>query len=439
MNEWERRVSRRAFLAAGGLGVAAFLAEAGGAVVRAAMSGTTPGVTEPRGMLGLVKRWLAPPHVPLEEVALPALPPAPAQPSLRAAFRRPGLRVKIGQMLIVGFHGTAAGPGTEIHDEITELAVGGVVLFDRTAPVRGSVRNISSPGQLRSMTAQLQAAAAATPPGTPLVIAVDEEGGSVARLGPRNGFPGTMTAASVGARNDPAFTAGQAAAIGRTLASVGINLDLAPVVDVNINPANPAIGSIGRSFSGDPARVTAQARAFVAGLRSRGVRATLKHFPGQGSATGDTHLGVVDVTRRWTDAELAPFAALVASGDADAVMVAHIFNARLDPLRPASLSQAVVTGLLRDRLGFTGVIVSDDLQMQAIQSAYAWEEAVALAVEAGIDLLMIADPPQGGGLVGHTIDVIEDLVASGRVSEARIDASYDRIQRRKATLLRAPR
>ena len=438
MTPWERRVSRRAFLVAGGLGAAAFLAEAGGAVVRAAMGGAAGGVTEPRGLSALVKRWLAAPRVGLEEVAVPTLPPAPVQPVLRAAFRRPGLRVKIGQMLIVGFHGTTAGPGTEIHDEITELGLGGVVLFDRTGGARSGVRNISSPSQLRALTGQLQAAAAATPPGTPLVIAVDEEGGSVARLGQRNGFPGTMTAASLGARNDPAFTTARAAAIGRTLASVGVNVDLAPVVDINVNPSNPAIGSNGRSFSADPNRVTVQARAFVAGLRSGHVRATLKHFPGQGSATGDTHLGVVDVTQHWTEAELAPFAALVASGDADAMMVGHIFNARLDPVRPASLSHAVVTGLLRDRLGYKGVIVSDDLQMGAIRAVYAWEEAVALAVAAGIDLLMIADPPQGGGLVSHTVDVIEDLVAAGRVSEARIDASYDRIQRLKGTLLRAP-
>ena len=116
-------------------------------------------------------------------------------------------------------------------------------------------------------------------------------------------------------------------------------------------------------------------------------------------------------------------------------MTGHIFNARLDARHPATLSRAVVTGILRERLGYAGVILSDDLQMGAIRAAYGWQEAVTLAVEAGIDLLMIADPPQAGpSLVGRTIDIIEDLVAAGRVSEARIDASYDRIQRLKATL-----
>ena len=368
-------------------------------------------------------------------MAIAPLPTAPAQPALRASFRRPDLRIKIGQMLLVGFRGTSAGDGTLIHREITEHAIGGVVLFDRVGTASRVVRNISSPAQLRRLTAQLQATARATPPGTPLIVAVDEEGGSVARLGPRNGFPATMGAATLGARGDPDFTTAQAAAIGRTLASVGVNLDLAPVVDVNVNPRNPAIGRVGRSFSADPGIVTAQARAFVAGLRSQGVRATLKHFPGQGSAAGDTHLGVVDVTRRWSETELEPFAALVASGDADAVMTGHIFNARLDARHPATLSRAVVTGILRERLGYAGVILSDDLQMGAIRAAYGWQEAVTLAVEAGIDLLMIADPPQAGpSLVGRTIDIIEDLVAAGRVSEARIDASYDRIQRLKATL-----
>jgi beta-N-acetylhexosaminidase len=432
-----RRISRRAFLVGGGLGLAAFLGEAGSTVVRAAMGQGRLGISEPRGLAGIVKRWLLPPRVALEEVATIPLPIAPAQPALRASFRRPDLRIKIGQMLLIGFRGNSGGAGTQIHREITDHAIGGVVLMDRVAGSGRLVRNISSPAQLRRLTAELQAAALATAPGTPLIVAVDEEGGSVARLSPRNGFPATMSAATLGARNDPAFTTARAAEIGHTLASVGINLNLAPVVDVNVNPRNPAIGRNGRSFSADAGVVTAQARAFVAGLREGGVRATLKHFPGQGSAAADTHLGVVDVTRRWTDVELQPFAALVASGDADAVMTGHIFNARLDARHPATLSRAVVTGILRDRLGYGGVIVSDDLQMGAIRAAYGWDEAVALAVAAGIDLLMIADPPQSGGsLVGRTIDLIEDLVAAGRVTEARIDASYDRIQRLKASLLR---
>lgn len=374
------------------------------------------------------------------ELLAPRTPPVRgAQPVMTAVLRRPGLRTKIGQMLLIGFRGTTANAGSPIITEITRNAVGGVVLFDRVSARSSTVRNIASPKQLRSLVATLQAAALATAPNTPLIVAVDQEGGSVARLNRRNGFPATYTAASLGTRNDLAFTRGQGAAIGRTLASMGINLNLAPVVDVNVNPRNPAIGRNGRSFSANPRQVTAHATAFIDGTHGAGVRVTLKHFPGQGSAAGDTHLGVVDVTRRWTDAELAPFASIVAAGKADAVMTGHLFNARWDRSHPATLSAKVVIGMLRDRLGFGGVIVSDDLQMGAITAEYGWNEAVALALRAGIDLLMIADPPQRGvSLVTRTIDLIEDMVNRGQIDEARIDASYDRIQALKGTLLRGP-
>lgn len=438
-DDLERLLSRRRFLIGAGLGVAAFLAEAGGTVARAAI-GERPSVQEPRLITGRgVKRWNPDPYVTPEQLSPRVLPARGAQPVMVADLRRPGLRTKIGQMLLVGFRGTTADPRSRIIADITRNAVGGVVLFDRVGSRTSAVRNISSPGQLRTLVTTLQAAALHTPPGSPLIVAVDQEGGAVARLNPRNGFAATPTAASLGARNDLAHTRAQATTMAGALAAMGINLNLAPVVDVNVNPWNPAIGRNGRSFSADPRRVVAHAGAFVDGHRGRGVRTTLKHFPGQGSAAGDTHLGVVDVTRRWTDAELAPFAALITAGRADAVMTGHIFNARLDPAHPATLSAAVVTGMLRERLGFGGVVVSDDMQMGAIRAAYGWDEAVALAVLAGIDLLMIADPPtRGASLVTRTIDVIEDLVAAGRISEARIDASYDRIQALKATLIRGP-
>jgi beta-N-acetylhexosaminidase len=434
-----RPLSRRAFLAGGALGLGAFLTEAGGNVVRATIA-PHPDIREPRFITGRgAKIWDPDPYLTPERLAPRAAPVRGAQPAMTAEFRRPGLRTKIGQMLLIGFRGTTADARSPIVAEITRNAVGGVVLFDRVGGRASTIRNISSPAQLRTLVATLQAAGMATPPGAPLIVAVDQEGGSVARLSPRFGFPATYTAASLGARNDPAFTRAQGEAIGRTLASVGINLNLAPVVDVNINPRNPAIGRNGRSFSSDPRRVISQAGAFVDGQHAVGVRTTLKHFPGQGSAAGDTHLGVVEVTRRWTDAELRPFGALIASGQADAVMTGHIFNARLDPAHPATLSARVVTGLLREQLGFRGVVISDDMQMGAIRAAYGWDEAVALAIAAGVDILTIADPPtRGASLVTHTIDLIEDLVASGRISEARIDASYDRIQAFKATLLHAP-
>jgi beta-N-acetylhexosaminidase len=179
--------------------------------------------------------------------------------------------------------------------------------------------------------------------------------------------------------------------------------------------------------------VTAQATAFIqAHHQVAGVACAVKHFPGQGSASGDTHLGVVDVSDAWTDTELRPFAELIGAGLPDAVLTAHIFNAKLDAEHPATLSVPTITGILRERLGYDGPVISDDLQMGAIREAYGHDEAVALAIEAGIDILLIANQlvyePE---VVQRTIDLVEDLVSRGRISEARIDASYERILRLK--------
>ena len=438
-DELRKLLSRRRFLLGAALGATAFMVDAGATVVRAAIA-PRPGIREGRLITGRgSKIWDPEPYVTPEPLAPRTLPARETTPPMTAEFRRPGLRTKIGQMLLIGFAGTVAGPDSPVVRELTRNAVGGVLLFDRTGGRRAAARNITSPSQLRALVADLQAAAMATPPGAPLIVAVDQEGGSVARLSRRNGFPATPTAASLGARNDPAATRAAAEAIARTLAPMGINLNLAPVVDVNVNPRNPAIGRNGRSFSKDPARVVAHAAAFIQGHDAVGVRTSLKHFPGQGSAAGDTHLGVVDVTRRWTEAELGPFASLIAAGAADTVMTGHLYNRSLDAEHPATLSAKIVTGILRVRLAFGGVVISDDMQMGAIRAAYGWEEAVALAIIAGVDILTIANPAaRGASSVDGTVDLVERLVASGRISEARIDASYDRIQAFKATLLHAP-
>jgi beta-N-acetylhexosaminidase len=162
--------------------------------------------------------------------------------------------------------------------------------------------------------------------------------------------------------------------------------------------------------------------------RDRGVLTCAKHFPGHGSARGDTHLGLVDVTATWHERELLPFQRLIEAGLCDAIMSAHVFNAALDPDRPATLSRAVITGLLRERLGFDGVISSDDLEMRAISSQYGLENSVPLAIEAGLDLLCFGnnltyDPD----IVPRVLAILERAVTTGRLPEARIDASYRRV------------
>ena len=161
----------------------------------------------------------------------------------------------------------------------------------------------------------------------PLLVAIDEEGGQVDRLKARYGFPATISEAALGAKDDAAGTRRRAKRIGETLHGLGIDLDLAPVVDLDVNPTNPVIGALDRSFSADPDVVTRQGIAYLAGLHDAGVGGTLKHFPGHGSSTADTHLGWVDVTDTWTETELVPFRDIIAKTDVDAVLVAHVFDA----------------------------------------------------------------------------------------------------------------
>jgi beta-N-acetylhexosaminidase len=175
--------------------------------------------------------------------------------------------------------------------------------------------------------------------------------------------------------------------------------------------------------------VAQQAAAFVDGHRRHGVRTALKHFPGHGSAAGDTHAGIVDVTDAWSEVELEPFERLIASGHADAVLTAHVFNATLDPDYPATLSAATITGILRQQLGFDGPVISDDLQMGAIREEYGYSDAVALAIEAGVDILTIANQQVfEADVVRRTIDIVAAHVASGRIGEERIDEAYRRIR-----------
>ena len=349
-----------------------------------------------------------------------------------ASSRVPGeqteLRRKLAQMVLVGFRGTTLDPANPIVADIRDRGLGGVALFSYDVALASPVRNVESPSQVAALDAGLAALAA-----TPLMIAVDQEGGIVARLNEKHGFPPTLQAQELGARNDPAFTYEAAAAIAQTLKAAGVNHNFAPVVDLNINPDSPAIGHYGRSFSVDPAVVVAQATAFVQAHRDNGITTTLKHFPGHGSATSDSHAGFVDVTNTWQPAELEPYRQLIAQGMADAVMTAHVYNAQLDPNAVATLSQPIITGILREEMGFEGVVFSDDMQMGAIADNYGFEDAVVRTVEAGVDIVAIGnnlayDPD----IAAKTIDILAAAVADGRLSRARIDESYQRIMALKA-------
>lgn len=338
-------------------------------------------------------------------------------------------------MLLVGFRGMRFDADSRVARDIREHALGGVLLFDFDVPTQTPVRNVESPAQLRRLVEDLQATAASAAPHQTLLIAIDQEGGRVARLRPDHGFPATDSAAELGLRGEYAYTQMQATRMAETLATAGINLNLAPVVDLNLNPNNSIIGAVGRSFAADPDVVVAQALAFIRGHDAAGVRTALKHFPGHGSAAGDSHAGVVDVTDTWSDVELEPFAQIVSAGMADTIVTAHVINADIDPVYPATLSAATIDGLLRESLGYDGVVISDDMQMAAIRDAFGYQEAVALAIEAGIDILTIANQQVfEDDIVERTTAIIAELVASGRIEEIRIDESWRRIRAFKATL-----
>jgi beta-N-acetylhexosaminidase len=363
-----------------------------------------------------------------------ATPIQPAQPATPLPSAAPtagpsqvSLDAKIGQMLMVGFRGLAVDAQHPIVRDIHERQLGGVVLFDYDVLAASYTRNIASPEQVSDLVADLQSFAA-----IPLLVAIDQEGGVVNRLHERYGFPATFSHEALGLLNDPAATYEQAGAMARTLAGLGVNLNLAPVVDLNTNPQNPVIAAYERSFGADPQQVAGQAQAFIEAHHAEGVLCTLKHFPGHGSSTADSHEGFVDVTQTWSRNELAPYQTLIEAGLADAIMTAHVFHAQLDPVYPATLSQPIISGLLRGELGYDGVVISDDMQMEAIRAHYGFETAIQKTLEAGVDLIAIANNlVYEEDIAGRTIALIQGLVESGVIAEARIDASYQRIQRLK--------
>ena len=341
------------------------------------------------------------------------------------------LEQKIAQMLMVGFRGTELDESNYIVRDIREYRIGGIILFDRDAMLKTYGRNITSPAQLQALTASLRAHSA-----TPLFIAVDQEGGNVCRLKERYGFPPTVTAQYLGTLNNPVITRMCADSIGNTLAVNGLNMNFAPVVDLNINPASPAIGALERSFSADPAIVSTHARIFVETHDKNRVATCFKHFPGHGSATVDSHLGFVDVTDTWSEIELEPYRTLIGEGNCRMVMTAHVFNRNIDPDLPATLSQPFITGILRQRLGFDGVVVTDDLQMQGLTQFFDYKTIIEKSIQAGVDIILVSnnlnyDPE----ITPTTISHIASLVRSGRITEERIDASYRRIMTMKQRFL----
>ncbi len=340
------------------------------------------------------------------------------------------LDFQIGQMLMVGFRGLTVDESHPIATDIRERGLGGVVLFDVDVPGGGGLRNIQSPTQLKKLVQTLH-----TFSNNPLLVAIDHEGGQTTRLQTKYGFPPTRSHQALGTANDLTATYQQATRMAQTLAELGLNLNLAPVLDLNTNPHNPIIATRQRSFAADPQIVTAHALAFIKAHHQQGIPCTLKHFPGHGSATTDSHLGLVDVTESWSPRELEPYTQLIQTGLVEAIMTAHVFNANLDPTNPATLSRPILTHLLRRELNYNGLIISDDMQMGAIIQHYGFETVIQKSLEAGVDIIAIANNSiYEENIVARTITFIKHLVQIGLISPARITQSYRRIRQFKHTL-----
>ncbi|WP_417911207.1 glycoside hydrolase family 3 protein [Candidatus Electronema sp. PJ] len=330
------------------------------------------------------------------------------------------MTLPIGQMFLVGFEGCSLDHSSWLTEALKQGIPGGVILFD--CNIDGSVQNFSSPSQLLELTRQLQELAQDV-----LLIAVDQEGGKVCRLKERAGFPATLSAEELG-KKDTGEIRALAAEMAATLSQYGINLNLAPVADLNLNPANPIIARYGRSFSSSAQQVTSHCLAFIQAHHQHGIACCLKHFPGHGSASGDTHLGFVDITHDWQEEELEPYRLLLNAGYADAVMTAHVMHYGLDSTGlPASLSPPI-NNLLRQQLGFKGVIITDDLQMKAISNRYGYRQAVQQAVLAGADLLIVGNNlVRSPNALAEGIAAIQELLEQGLIEEAQVQASLGRI------------
>ncbi len=342
-------------------------------------------------------------------VTAEATPQLTPQQYINLVVQNMTLDQKLGQMMIVQFVGPTY--SLDISTMISQYHVGAVLLFTVN-------NNISDKVQLKELIQQIQSNNS-----IPMIVAIDQEGGTVDRLqaldGPR------PSATDIGATNDPNKATAAGIRDAQDLTSYGFNLNLAPVVDVS-NVYNQQL--YGRTYGNNTALVTKMAQAYLQGLQQSGkVSGTLKHFPGLGDVSVDPHSGVPDLYRSKSDLEAidwAPYRALIQQGNVRAIMVTHEIVHAIDSSIPSSLSYKVVTGILRNELGFQGVIMTDSLTMEGITAYYTEDQAAAVAVEAGSDLLMGASTPAD---VASMIQGIKQAIDSGMISQQRIDDSVRRV------------
>jgi len=330
----------------------------------------------------------------------------------------------IGQLIIAGFRGSNAPTDSPIANFINDYNLAGVILYDEDVKIGdlGS-RNIQSPIQVENLSDQLQSFSK-----NGLLICIDQEGGGTNRLKSNYGFPETPSWNHMGILDNDLMTQQFSQTIASTLSDCGINVNFAPVLDLDYGDET-VIGKAGRANSHLPKTVINHSRIFIESLKEHNIISCGKHFPGQGSAFGDTHKGSTDISNTWTVKDLLPFDELIKHGDLDMVMVSHTFDKKIDPNYPASLSHIIITDMLRKDLGFNGVVICDDPSMNAISDHYDLTESFELMFNAGIDLFCLGnnlnyDPD----FIPKSVSSICQLVRSGKVTEHRIRQSINRIE-----------
>jgi beta-N-acetylhexosaminidase len=332
------------------------------------------------------------------------------------------LDIKIGQMIIFGFYGTKTNKNDPVYKAVKEGKVGSILIYSR------NIAQQQTAGELKKLITDFQNAAP-----VPLFISIDQEGGLVNRLPQSLGFPAMPSALYLGNKNDPELSKYFSDNIAYTLSRLGINLNYAPVLDLH-NPNCPVMGARERCFSSSPEKVTIQASQVIQSHNYFRVNTVLKHFPGHGNSTTDSHFGIADVTSTWKWEEITPYKSLIQNNLADAIMTAHIVNGNLDKSKlPATLSRSIITGLLRDSLGFKGVVFSDDMLMQAISSHYGLTESIQKAIDAGVDVLMFSNniPDVNNYSPSNIHKTIKELVIKGKITSERINESFLRIMKMK--------
>ena len=325
---------------------------------------------------------------------------------------------KIANMIIIGIDGTTVADNSSLTSFIKKNGLGGIILFSK---------NLQTKKQVKKLTSDFQNLCKSK-----LFIALDQEGGFVDRLSAINGINSFPSAKNISLLSDEeskkVYTN-----MARIFHNLGFNLNFAPCVDLAINPQNRVIAHFQRSYGKDPDKVVQKASIFIDAFKKNSSICVIKHFPGHGSSNSDSHLGFTDVTKTWQEVELKPFFKLIQMQKVQMLMSAHIFNKKLDPKYPATLSKKILTRLLRKSMGYDGVIISDDMQMGAISKNFRLKNSISLAINSGVDILLFGNQIGKPIKVQKIVSIIKDLLKEGRVTLSQIDEANQRINRLKSS------